>query len=94
MEPREELRTTIFNAIAESSYMTPETLKPEHSLLELGIDSLVIASIVATVENAVQYKFDPDELVSLFEAESVASFVDKLLGLTTLPHRRLHSPLC
>jgi acyl carrier protein len=81
MEPRKDLRTTIFNAIAESSYMTPATLEPEHSLLDLGIDSLVIASIVATVENTIQHKFATDELVSLFETDSVSSFVDRVVAL-------------
>ncbi len=81
MESRETLHDTAIAAIAESCLLKREDLKPDLSLLELGLDSMVILSIVTTFENSLQRRFDPDDLLVLFEAESVAELTERMLAL-------------
>jgi acyl carrier protein len=85
MKTREDLRTTVATAIATSCYLEPGELRPELSLLDLGLDSLVIASIVASVETSIQRKFNPEELISLFEVEHVGLFIDRVLAIARAP---------
>lgn len=61
--------------------MQPADLSPGLSLAELSLDSLGILSIVTAVENSAQCRFEPDDLLPLFEAADVRELTDGLLRL-------------
>jgi acyl carrier protein len=81
MSPTEDLHDVVIAAIAETCHVPPESLAPELSLADLALDSLMILSIVTTVENSAQCRLDPDDLLPLFEAATVGELTKELLRL-------------
>jgi len=53
MQSKESVHETAVRAIAESCYLQPEALRPDMPLVELGLDSMVILSILARVEDSI-----------------------------------------
>ena len=85
MQVQENLRDTIITAISEACYLPREQVRPDLPLTEMGLDSLAIASIASSVENATRSEFSPDDLVALFEAENVGALIDRIVSLTDTP---------
>jgi acyl carrier protein len=75
------LRDIVLEAIADSCHRTPADLHPDVALADLAVDSIVILSIVASIENATQRRLGGDDLLELLEAERVGEFADRLLAL-------------
>ena len=75
--------TTTFRRLSKilvSDYRTaPETLTPDVSLDELGIDSLGVAELLFNVEDAFQITLPPDP-VDLTTVGDVVAYIDGLIA--------------
>ncbi len=82
MQSQDDLRQRILIAIAESCYRRPDEIRPEVSLVDLGLDSLAITSIVGEIESASRLEFHRDQVNTLFQAERVGDLIDQVLAIT------------
>jgi acyl carrier protein len=81
MDSPDAMKNAVLSAVAEACYLKPEELRLEISLLDLGLDSLVITSIIAGLENLWHRSFRQDQLIALFEAGDLGDFLQKVLSM-------------
>jgi len=94
MESRELLQNAVLTAVGESCYRTLEELRLDESLLDLGIDSLVITSIVGSLENLLHRKLHQDQVITLFEAETLGQLVQQVIRIAEDTSAVSSAPSC
>jgi len=80
----DDIKTKVIGIIAEQAVLEPSDVKLEHSLEDLGIDSLGLVESIFAIEEAFDIAVpfnanDPSE--SAFDISSVASIVAAVEGL-------------
>lgn len=81
MKSGSELQATIVKSIAEACYLSPEDLRLDLSLIDLGLDSLAITSIVADLEARWQRSFSEDQITAMFQAADVHGLLQVTLNI-------------
>ena len=71
---------TLQSMIAEEFKHTPEQLRPEATLAELGIDSLELVDLIFKIEDRFGLKISEDVPRALVTLGDVAAYVDELLA--------------
>lgn len=84
-----DVRDRVIGIIAEQALMEPSDVKPEHTLEDLGIDSLGLVESIFAIEEAFDISVpfnanDPSE--SAFDISSVESIVGAVEGLVQEQH--------
>lgn len=77
----DELRTWLRPAIARACQVDPSSVTDESSLLDLGADSLTLASVLSLIEAEHGIELDADETLALLEAADVRALADTLAAL-------------
>jgi acyl carrier protein len=62
-------------AIAAACRLAPATVTRATRLLELGMDSLTLVTVLSQIEAALETRFDADDVVDLLRAQHVAELV-------------------
>ena len=74
-----DVATFVTTAIAESCCADPASLAPETQLADLGLDSLVMTSLVSLVEAAYPVDLSPEEVLEMYQAVSLGDMVNLIV---------------
>ncbi len=75
MQTHESIQDLVFTAVAEACNFDRADITAESNLVDLGIDSLNMAVIVARVELARGCHFLDEDIIQLLHAEVMGEFV-------------------
>ena len=76
-----ELAAWLRSAIARACQIDPSSVTDETSLLDVGADSLTLASVLSLIEAEHGIELEPDEILALLGAEDVRALANALVQL-------------
>jgi acyl carrier protein len=80
MQCADSMKATVLGAIAESCHLTPTELRLDLPVLDLGLDSLTITSILGELETTWQCEFSQEQIIALFQSEYVGDFLSQVVA--------------
>jgi len=76
MNPRLDAARIVREAIVKVYPLAADTLEPQHSLLDLGIESLALTTIAAELEATGRGELSDEELQRLMKSRTVSELSD------------------
>lgn len=80
-EPPDDLVRWLCETIARACLLAPGSVTAKSSVLDLGLDSLTLASVLTQLEAAHGFELMPDDTLALLEATNVGSLANELAAI-------------
>lgn len=77
----DELVAWLCPTIARACHLEPARVTAQSSILDLGLDSLTLVSVLAQIEIAHAFELSPDETLALLEATDIRSLARRLAAI-------------
>lgn len=76
MDPRISIAQKLIGQVATASDTDPATLSAQTRLNDIGLDSILLAIVLRSVEVEFAIEFDDNEIAAFFGAASIGDYVD------------------
>jgi acyl carrier protein len=83
--PSPHLEGLVISALSAACKLTPDRVRLETNLMDLGIDSVAMLAVVTKVEASLGIELSPHDILGLFSASRVADLISLFLGHSTVP---------